>query len=92
MPNSVSAKKSLRQSQERRLANRSVRSTLRTQVKKLRAAIAAGDAEKCDAEYKTVQKKLDKAAASNLIHANTAARSKARLVKAIKAVKAKAKG
>ena len=92
MPNSVSAKKSLRQSQERRLANRSVRTSLRTQIKKVRAAITAGDAEKCDAEYKTVQKKLDKAAASNLIHANAAASTKARLAKAIKGVKAKAQG
>lgn len=89
MPNSASAKKSLRQNQERRAANRSAKSTLRTQVKKVRAAIAAGDAEKCDAEFKTAQKKLDKAAASNLIHANAAARTKARLTKAIKAVKAK---
>lgn len=92
MPNSVSAKKSLRQSQERRLANRSVRTTLRTQIKKVRAAIAAGDVEKSEAEFKAAQKKLDKAAAGNLIHANAAARTKSRLTKAIKGVKAKAQG
>lgn len=88
MPNSASAKKRLRQNDARRKANRSVRSTLRTQVKKVRTAIAAGDVEKSEAEYKAVQKKLDQAAASNLIHANAAARTKARLSKAIKAVKA----
>lgn len=88
MPNSVNAKKRLRQSQERRLVNRSSRTALRTQVKKVRVAIAAGDVEKSETEYKVAQKRLDKAAASNLIHANAAARTKARLTAAIKKVKA----
>ncbi|TWT99686.1 30S ribosomal protein S20 [Botrimarina colliarenosi] len=90
MPNSPNAKKRLRQNKERRLVNRSARTSLRTQVKKVRAAIAEGDVEKSEAAYLRVQKTLDKAASSNLIHANAAARTKARLTKAIKAVKASA--
>ena len=43
MPSSPSAKKRLRQSIDRRARNRVVRSTLRTQIKKVRTAIAAGD-------------------------------------------------
>lgn len=88
MPNSVSARKSLRQNQLRRAANRSKRSVVRTHVKKVRAAIKAGDVQASETEFKAVQKKLDQAAAANLMHANAAARTKARLSKAIKEMKA----
>lgn len=88
MPNSVSARKSLKQSQERRLRNRSQRSALRTQIKKVRAAISSGDVEAGEKEFRLVVKKLDQAAAKNLIHANAAARTKSRLSKALKLAKA----
>ncbi len=88
MPNSASAKKRLRQNEAARLRNRSRRSGLRTQIKKVRAAIAAGDAAACDAEFKTAAKMIDKAASASLIHANAAARTKSRLSKAIKEMKA----
>jgi len=88
MPNSASAKKRHRQSEDRRLANRSKRSTVRTLVKKVRAAIDSGDVAKSEAAFQAAQKKLDQAAAHNLIHDNAAARTKARLSKAIKELKA----
>ena len=87
MPNSAGAKKRLRQSQVRRGRNRSAKSSLRTQIRKVRAAVAEGNAEKASAEYQITVKKLDKAAAGNVIHANAAARTKSRLSKAIKAIK-----
>ena len=87
MPNSASAKKRLRQSQDRRQKNRAVRSELRTQIKKVRTAIEAGDVEKCESEFRLAVKKLDRAATKNLVHANAAARTKSRLSSAIKAVK-----
>lgn len=87
MPNSAGAKKRLRQSQVRRARNRSAKSTLRTQIRKVRAAIDDGDAEKAATEYQIAVRKLDKAAAKNVIHANAAARTKSRLSKAIKAAK-----
>jgi small subunit ribosomal protein S20 len=89
MPNSVSAKKRLRQSLSRRARNRAARSTIRTQVRKVRTAIAGGDAAACETEFRTAVKKLDQAAAKNIVHANSAARIKSRLSKAIKAVKLK---
>jgi small subunit ribosomal protein S20 len=91
MPNSLSAKKRLRQSLDRRARNRSVRSNLRNQIRKLRAAIAGGDASVCDTEFRVTVKKLDQAAAKNVLHANTAARLKSRLSAAVKALKNKAK-
>jgi small subunit ribosomal protein S20 len=87
MPNSASAKKRLRQDQDRRLRNRSAKASLRTQVKKLRKAIAAGDSEASATEFTKTVKKLDQAAAKGLLHANAAARTKSRLSKAVKELK-----
>ncbi|MEQ8208506.1 MAG: 30S ribosomal protein S20 [Lacipirellulaceae bacterium] len=87
MPNSANAKKTLRQSQDRRQANRAVKSALRTQIRKVRKAIAAEDVETSEAEFKLAVKKLDKAASKNIIHPNAAARTKSRLSKAIKEAK-----
>lgn len=90
MPNSESAKKRLRQNEAARLRNRSRRSALRTQIKKVRTAIAAGDVALSEAEFKTASKRIDKAASANLLHDNAAARTKSRLSKAIKKLKASA--
>ena len=87
MPNTPSAKKCMRQDAVRRVRNRSTKSTLRTQVRKVREAIAAKELDKCQDEFKTLVKKLDKAASHNVIHANRAARTKSRLSAAIKALK-----
>ena len=87
MPNSVSAKKRLRQNLSRRERNRTQRSTLRTQIRKIRQAIAAGDAKTGEAEYQLLVKRLDQAAAKHLLHANTVARIKSRLSRALKGIK-----
>ena len=87
MPNSNSAKKRLRQNVTRRNQNRSVKSAVRTQIRKVRKAVAAGEVEVSELELRAVAKKLDRAAARNVIYANTAARTKSRLSKAIKNLK-----
>lgn len=87
MPNSASARKRLRQDQARRLRNRSAKASVRTQLKKVRKAIEAGEVETSEQEFKTAAKKLDQAASKGLIHANAAARTKSRLSKAIKGIK-----
>ena len=50
--------------------------------------ISAGDAEACKAEFPSICKKLDQAAAKGIMHSNTAARTKSRLSKAIKGISA----
>ncbi|MEN1680255.1 MAG: 30S ribosomal protein S20 [Planctomycetota bacterium] len=87
MPNSASARKRLRQSLVRKARNHSIKSTVRGQVKKVRKAVAAGDVETSEAEFRVAVKRLDKAAARGIMHPNAAARTKSRLSKAIKAVK-----
>ncbi len=87
MPSSKSAKKSLRQNVAKRLRNRSFKSNMRTQVRKVREAIAAGEVESSESEFRLAAKHLDKAASRGVIHANSAARTKSRLSKAIKGLK-----
>lgn len=87
MPNTATAKKRLRQNVVRRARNRATKSALRTQVRKVREALAAGNVEVCEAEFRATAKSLDQAAAKNVIHANRAARLKSRLSAAIKALK-----
>lgn len=83
MPSSKSAKKRLRQDKVRRARNRSVKSAMKTQIKKVHAAVDAGDFETADKEFVTAARKLDKAGANKVIHKNTAARYKSRLQKKI---------
>lgn len=87
MPNSVSAKKRLRQSLSRRDRNRALRSSLRSQLRKLREAIASKDVSKSETEFKATVRRLDQVAAKKVIHPNTASRLKSRLSKAVKSLK-----
>ena len=87
MPNSNSAKKRMRQNVTRRNQNHSIKSAVRTQIRKVRKAVATGEVEVSEVEFRAAAKKLDRAAAKNIIHANAAARTKSRLSKAIKNLK-----
>jgi small subunit ribosomal protein S20 len=87
MPNTASAKKRMRQDTVRRARNRSTKSSLRTQIRKVREAIAKKDLEKSQTEFRVLVKKIDQAAGHKVIHANTAARTKSRLSRAIKGLK-----
>ena len=84
-----SAKKRHRQSLERRAKNRAVRSAIKTQVRKVRQAVAAGDIAKAEAELRLAAKKLDRAGVKRVIHPNAAARTKSRLSHLIRAAKGK---
>ena len=86
MPHSASAKKRHRQNLRNRERNRAVKSDLKTQVRKLLDAIAAGDAAKAKDELRAVARKADRAAASKTIHKNRAARIKSRLTTRVKNV------
>ncbi len=87
MPTTKSAKKRLRQNLKRRDRNRAVKSMLKTQVRKVRDAVAAKNVAGAEAELRVTGKKLDQAAAKKIIHANKAARTKSRLQQLIKSAK-----
>jgi small subunit ribosomal protein S20 len=81
MANHKSAKKRHLQSEKRRINNRGARSTLRTQVKKARAEIAAGNASGTAGEVKSAVEALAKAG-GGLMHKRAASRRISRLMKA----------
>ena len=87
MPNSASAAKRNRQSLVRRARNRSIKSAIKSQVRKVRDAIEAGDVATGEAEFRLAAKRVDKAAAKGVVHPNLAARLKSRLSAALKASK-----
>ena len=80
MANIKSQIKRNRQNEKRRLRNRTVRSEVNTRT---RAALAAveQDEESADEALRLAVKRIDKAAAKGVIHKNTAARRKSRLVR-----------
>ena len=90
MANSLSAKKRIRQNENRRKINRSRVSAVKTQIKKYLTVVHdSTNVEEVEKEYKNAQKKIDRLAAKGNIHKNTAARRKSRLVKQLNAVKTK---
>ncbi|MGB5064766.1 MAG: 30S ribosomal protein S20 [Candidatus Competibacteraceae bacterium] len=79
MANTAQAKKRVRQAENHRQHNASMRSMLRTYVKRVIKAIQVGDKAKAESEYRTAVPVLDRMARKGLIHANKAARHKSRL-------------
>lgn len=82
MANHKSAAKRHLQSEKRRANNRGARSTLRSQIKKARAEISAGNAVGTAGEVKSAVEALAKAGGSGLLHKRAASRRISRLMKA----------
>jgi len=79
LANSAQAIKRARQAENRRQRNTSQRSAMRTSIKKVIAAINAGDRDAASQAYAAAVPVIDSAAGKGLIHANKAARHKSRL-------------
>ena len=77
MANIKSQKKRNRQNEVRRERNKTIKSDLKTSIKKVEEAVAAG--EPTDALFQDAQKKIDVATQKGVLHPNTAARKKSRL-------------
>ena len=87
MANLRSALRDIKKSRKRAARNQSVRSAIKTFVKKTRAAIAGGE-ENAAQLFNETSALVDKAAKRNIIHKNAAARRKSRLAKRMNAAKA----
>ena len=83
MANTKSAEKRHRQSLEQRDRNRAHRSRLRTAIKKLRTAVASGDAASAQQLLPETLSVIDKIAQKGVIHDNAAARYKSRLAQKV---------
>ncbi|MDP2561312.1 30S ribosomal protein S20 [Psychrobium sp. 1_MG-2023] len=86
MANIKSAKKRAIQAEKNRQHNASRRSMMRTYMKKVSAAIEAGNKEDATTAFAELQPILDRYATKGLIHKNKAARHKSRLNSLIKAL------
>ena len=86
MANIQSAKKRARQAEKNRQHNASMRSMLRTYIKKVLAAIATKDKENAQAAMQAAQPVIDRMASKGIIHKNKAARHKSRLSARIKKI------
>ncbi|MDQ4095515.1 MAG: 30S ribosomal protein S20 [Actinomycetota bacterium] len=85
MANIKSQIKRNRQNEARRQRNKSVRSALKTKIKRFEQAVAAGDADAAREQYVETARALDKAASSGIIHKNKAANKKSRLARRLEA-------
>ena len=91
MANTKSAEKRMRQSEKRRARNRADRATMRTAVKKVRTAIDAGDAQQAETLLSEAVSVIDRTVKKNVLHRNTASRTKSRLTQAVRKVAGAAK-
>ena len=86
MPNIKQAKKRVRQAEVSRQLNKHQRSSMRTTVKKVEAAIEEGDKEQASTALKAAVSALDSMVSKGVLHKNNAARKKSRLNKHVQAL------
>lgn len=87
MARSLSSRKAHRQSLKRAERNKARRTVIKTNVRKVRDAIQARDAQTAEKTYREAAKTLDRGANRKTVHANTAARRKSRLARQINVLK-----
>lgn len=90
MANTKQAKKRVRQAEKHRQHNASMRSMLRTYIKKVTTAISAGDQKVALASLQEATPVIDRMVNKGIIHKNKAARHKSRLTHHIKKMGEKA--
>ena len=81
MANIASQKKRINRTDRERFENLRFASSVKTQMKRLEAAVAAGDDAAADTEHKALISRVDKAVQKGALHRNTGARKKARAAK-----------
>jgi small subunit ribosomal protein S20 len=86
LANSAQARKRARQAEKHRQHNAGRRSMMRTELKRVISAIAAGNKAEAESAFKTAAPLLDRLANKGLIHRNKAARHKSRLNAKIRAL------
>ena len=79
MANIKSQIKRIKTNEKARVRNKAYRSELKTYVRKVRTAVAAGDAEASASALREASRKLDKAVSKGVIHKNQAANRKSGL-------------
>ncbi|GAB3957132.1 30S ribosomal protein S20 [Streptomyces sp. 549] len=86
MANIKSQLKRIKTNEKARQRNKAVKSELKTAVRRVREAVAAGDAEKATVAAGVASRKLDKAVSKGVLHKNNAANKKSALAKSVTAL------
>ena len=86
MANIKSQIKRIRTNEKARLRNQSVKSELKTYVRRVREAIEAGDKAAAEEHLRKACRKLDKAASKGIIHRSQAANRKSKLARRVAAL------
>ena len=90
MANTKQAAKRAKKSVKLRATNMSLRTKLRSAIKKVQKAISGGDAKAAEAALREQQSTIDAIADKRIIHKNKAARHKSRLAHQVKALEKRA--
>lgn len=88
MANTSSAKKAARKMERKAAINKNRRSRVRTFVRKVEEALAAGDKTAAQDAFKAAQPELMRAATKGVLHSNTASRKVSRLAQRVKSLSA----
>ncbi len=83
MANIKSQIKRNKQNESARERNKSVKSALKTSIRRFREAAESGDTEQAQQLAKTANRKLDKAVSAGVIHRNQAANKKSSISKKV---------
>ena len=86
MANIKSAKKRILVNETKAARNKSIRSKVKTAMKKVDAAVAAGDKAAAQAALLAATSEIDKAASKGVYHKNNASRKVSRLSKAVNSI------
>ncbi len=86
MANTPSARKRVRQTAKRTALNKSRKSRIKTFVRKVEAALAAGDAGAAKAAFAAAEPEIRRGVSRGVLHLNTASRKISRLAQRIKAL------
>jgi small subunit ribosomal protein S20 len=81
--NIKSQMKRVKTNEKRRQRNKSVKSALRTSIRRFREALEAGDNDKIVERQRSASRALDKAASKGVIHQNQAANKKAAMARKV---------
>ena len=86
MANIKSQMKRVKTNEKRRQRNKSVKSAVRTAIRRFREAVEAGDTEQIIARQRSASRALDKASSKGVIHRNQAANKKASMARRVNSI------
>ena len=83
MANIKQQKKRVKTNEKRRVRNMAVRSAVKTEIRKFRELVAAGEKDKAEEQLRVASRKLDKAVTKGVFHRNSAANKKSNMARAL---------